>query len=195
MRIWIIIGLVVALTQAVPAGALTLSRGGKAAATIVFAAEATASEQMAAKEVADYLHRISGGDFHVLTENQAPAEGSNIQDKTWFLYRAGTGATIKVSVPAVRPELLELPKRRTAVDRIGGVGTLLTRNGTAASAFVKGLNNYGVRKRDHRGALEPGQQRFELEFGTILWGQFKPLVRAVMRRNTAAEPRLMIVQQ
>ena len=72
------IGLAVALTLAVPARALTLAKGGKATATIVFAAGATASEQMAANEVADYLRRISGADFRVLPEDQAPADGSRV---------------------------------------------------------------------------------------------------------------------
>ena len=74
----IIVGFLLALTLAMPARALTFARGGKAAATIVVAAGATASEQMAANEVADYLRRISGADFHVLTEDQAPAKGSRV---------------------------------------------------------------------------------------------------------------------
>lgn len=78
----------------------------------------------------------------------APVAGSNIQDKSWFFYQSALEAVIKVSVPSLKPELLELPRKRTAVDRIGGLTALVTRNGTACGSFVKGLNNYGVRKRD-----------------------------------------------
>ena len=87
------IGLAVALTLAVPARALTLVRGGKAAATIVVAAGATASERMAANEIADYLRRISGADFHVLPEDQAPAKGSRVfVGPTAFARRKGLAA-------------------------------------------------------------------------------------------------------
>ena len=87
------IGLAVALTLAVPAQALILARGGKAAATIVVAAGATASEQMAANEVADYLRRISGTEFHVLPEDQAPAKGSRVfVGPTVFARRQGLAA-------------------------------------------------------------------------------------------------------
>jgi hypothetical protein len=72
------IGLAVALALPVPAKALTLARNGKATATIVCAAAATASERMAASEVAEYLRRISGADFRVLPEDQAPAQGSRV---------------------------------------------------------------------------------------------------------------------
>ena len=89
----IIIGLTIGLTLAVPARALTLARGGKAAATIVLAAGATASEQMAANEVADYLRRISGADFRVLPEDQAPAKGSRVfVGPTAFARRKGLTA-------------------------------------------------------------------------------------------------------
>ena len=68
----------VALALAVPAKALTLAAGGQAGATIVVAAGATAPETTAAKEVADYLRQISGADFRVLPEDQAPAQGSRV---------------------------------------------------------------------------------------------------------------------
>lgn len=63
---------------AAPASALTLAESGKAAATIVVAAGATAAEQTAAAEVADYLRRISGAVFRVQPEGQTPADGSRI---------------------------------------------------------------------------------------------------------------------
>jgi hypothetical protein len=72
------VGLAATLALAVTAKALTLAQGGKAAATIVFAAGATASEQMAANEVVDYLRQISGAQFRVRPEDKAPADGSRV---------------------------------------------------------------------------------------------------------------------
>jgi hypothetical protein len=71
-------GFAVALALAAPAKALTLAAGGQARATIILAAGATAPERTAAKEVADYLCQISGADFRVLPEDQAPAQGSRV---------------------------------------------------------------------------------------------------------------------
>jgi len=77
-QIGIVMGLAVALTLAAPASALTLVEAGKSSATIVFAAGATASEQMAAHEVADYLRQISGATFRVQPEDATPAAGSRV---------------------------------------------------------------------------------------------------------------------
>jgi hypothetical protein len=76
--IWIVTVLAMALTLAAPANAITLAVAGKAAATIVTATGATASEQTAANEVADYLRQITGAALRVLTEDQAPTEGSRV---------------------------------------------------------------------------------------------------------------------
>ncbi len=62
----------------VPAMALTLAQDGKAAVTVVVAADAIASEQTAASELAAYLQKITGGDFRVRPEDRAPANGSRI---------------------------------------------------------------------------------------------------------------------
>lgn len=61
-----------------PACAVTLAQDGKAAATIVLAAAATSAEQTAAKEVADYLQKITSGDFRIRPEDRAPANGTRI---------------------------------------------------------------------------------------------------------------------
>lgn len=81
-----------------------------------------------------------------------PAAGSNIQDKTWFLYKSTKNKVIKLSLPAMDRALLEQPRRRTKIDRIVGASALTSNNGTAVRVFVKGVNNYGLRKRDK----EPG---------------------------------------
>ena len=78
MRIGVLIVCAVALALGVPAQALTLATGGQARATIVVATGATAAEKTAANEVADYLRQISGADFRVLPEDQAPAQGSRV---------------------------------------------------------------------------------------------------------------------
>ncbi len=70
--------LAVGLMLAQPVRALKLASEGQATAAIVCAFGATAAEQMAADEIADYLHRISGGDFRVMPESQAPPEGSRV---------------------------------------------------------------------------------------------------------------------
>jgi hypothetical protein len=78
MNTRIFIGLLAALTVALPARALTLAEEGKAAVTVVFAAKATAAEQKAASELADYLGKISGGDFPVRSEERELAEGCRV---------------------------------------------------------------------------------------------------------------------
>ena len=77
-QICIVMGLAVALKLAAPAKALTLAEAGKSTATIVRAAGATASEQMAANELAEYLRQITGAAFPVQPEGKAPAEGSRV---------------------------------------------------------------------------------------------------------------------
>jgi len=78
MRIIIMGCLAVALALALPARALTLAEEGKAMVTIIYATGATAPEKTAAKEVAEYLHRISGANFQVRSEDQAPAKGNRV---------------------------------------------------------------------------------------------------------------------
>ena len=70
------LGLAAAL--ALPAKGLTLAENGKASATIVFAADASATDQMAADELAEYLRRISGANFVVLPEDKANSTGSRV---------------------------------------------------------------------------------------------------------------------
>jgi hypothetical protein len=71
-----ILGLTLMLSAS--ASAITLAEGGRSNATIICPAEATAPEQTAAKEVADYLDRISGGKFAVQDEDKAPTEGCRV---------------------------------------------------------------------------------------------------------------------
>ena len=74
----IVMGLWVALKLAAATSALTLAESGRATATILIAAGATTSEQMAAQEVAEYLRQITGGTFRVQPEEPTPAEGSRV---------------------------------------------------------------------------------------------------------------------
>jgi hypothetical protein len=60
------------------AGPLTLAETGKATTTIIIAAGATASEQMAANELAEYLRQISGATFPVQPEDRATASRSRV---------------------------------------------------------------------------------------------------------------------
>ncbi len=77
-QIRVVIGLAVALRLAAPANALTLAEAGKPAATIVCATGATAAEQTAANEVAEYLRRITGAAFSVQPEDRTPVNGSRV---------------------------------------------------------------------------------------------------------------------
>jgi hypothetical protein len=78
MRIWILTGLAVVTVLAVPARAVTLAEDGQATATVVCAAAATAAERTAAEEVAEYLRRMSGANFRIQPEDQAPAQGTRV---------------------------------------------------------------------------------------------------------------------
>jgi RNA polymerase subunit RPABC4/transcription elongation factor Spt4 len=68
----------VAMSLAVPVRALTLARDGQPAVTVVYAAEATAAERMAANEVVDYLHRITGASFQLQAEGKTLPNGSRL---------------------------------------------------------------------------------------------------------------------
>lgn len=81
-----------------------------------------------------------------------PLEASNIQDKTWMHFTAppvdGREKPLKLSIPALDRSLLEDGGRKTDTDLLEGVGKLTTRAGGVAEKFVKGINVYGLRKRD-----------------------------------------------
>ena len=55
-----------------PAGAIGLAREGRALMPILLAADPSAAENTAARELADYLERISGARFEVLLEDDVP---------------------------------------------------------------------------------------------------------------------------
>ena len=55
---------------------IRLASGGKATTTIVVASAASPAEQTAAREIADYLHKITGAAFTIISEDSAPATGS-----------------------------------------------------------------------------------------------------------------------
>jgi hypothetical protein len=76
--ITILLGLAAALELAARAGALTLAEAGRPTATIVRAAGATASEEMAANEIAEYPRRITGATLQVQPEANAPAEANRV---------------------------------------------------------------------------------------------------------------------
>ena len=89
----IVMGLWVALKLAAATSALTLAESGRATATILIAAGATTSEQMAAQEVAEHLRQITGGTFRVQPEEPTPAEGSRVfVGPTAFARRQGLTA-------------------------------------------------------------------------------------------------------
>jgi hypothetical protein len=77
-----VVGVLTALTLAfspqVPAGAVTLSRDGKPSVTIVLADDATPGERTAARELADYLEKVTGGKFAVLGESAVPNRAPGI---------------------------------------------------------------------------------------------------------------------
>lgn len=64
------------LLAAAPAGALTLAKDGRLAATIVVANDATPEEQTAASELAGYVEKISGARLPVFRESAAPRAGA-----------------------------------------------------------------------------------------------------------------------
>jgi len=66
--------LITALFTAVNSQALTLAAGGKATAVIIVAQDASLPEKTAANELADYLHRITGGEFNVTSNISAVAQ-------------------------------------------------------------------------------------------------------------------------
>ena len=77
-RFAFVIGAAIVSASAAPAGPLTLAESGRATATIVVAANPSASELMAAGEVADYLRQITGAPFPIQPEGQAPGGGTRI---------------------------------------------------------------------------------------------------------------------
>lgn len=54
---------------------MTLARDGVPQAVIVLPAEPIPAEETAAEELATYLHKISGGEFAIMREDEAPGEG------------------------------------------------------------------------------------------------------------------------
>ncbi|MBI2300542.1 MAG: DUF4838 domain-containing protein [Armatimonadetes bacterium] len=60
------------------AGALTLSQNGRTTCRIVVAADATAPEKLAARELADYVQQITGATFAVGDESTVPAGAPQI---------------------------------------------------------------------------------------------------------------------
>lgn len=74
----VFVGLSLSLLSVVATQAMTLAKAGKAAATVVVAADATVAEQTAAREVADYLGRMTGATFPVVTEGAAVSRGTRI---------------------------------------------------------------------------------------------------------------------
>lgn len=82
-RIWLralsrVVWLVALVALALPAGAVTLAREGRAPATLFLAAGATAPEETAAQELAAYLSQVTGATFTVTREGQGTARGASI---------------------------------------------------------------------------------------------------------------------
>lgn len=76
----------------------------------------------------------------------AAVAGSNGFDRCLFLYESEKKKAIRVSVPAFDSSLYETPGNVTKVDRIEGLTHLRSRNGTVASKFIQGRNQYRPRK-------------------------------------------------
>ncbi len=72
--IFIVILAIAGLLATITAQALTIASGGKSTAVIVIGQDATAPEKTAANELADYLNRITGGDFTVTSDISATAQ-------------------------------------------------------------------------------------------------------------------------
>ncbi len=74
--LWGLLGLAVVLPPCGAAGEVALARRGEAAVTIVLADSATAPEQTAARELAHYLGKVTGGTFRIVREAGAPKQGA-----------------------------------------------------------------------------------------------------------------------
>ncbi|MCP3978826.1 MAG: DUF4838 domain-containing protein [bacterium] len=105
---------------AAPVAALTVAEGGRARLSIVHAADAIPAERTAARELADYLGRITGGSFEVIDERDAV--GPTIE----------VGATVRVREQA--PDLDGLPGEAWVV-RSAGVDRLLLYGGRPRGAL------------------------------------------------------------
>lgn len=81
-----------------------------------------------------------------LPETHPPTPGSNIADRTTFIYKDQGNNPFRVSIPGFDRQYLELDTKKTWVDRIGGVEGLTSRKGVPARGFVKGLWKYSPRK-------------------------------------------------
>ncbi len=76
LRSTLTVGAILTLTQTVRA--ITLAEDGKATATIVEGAAPTPSERTAARELAAYLSKVTGGRFAVVSEGQDPKTKTRI---------------------------------------------------------------------------------------------------------------------
>ena len=88
----IVVVLTVGLLSAVPAFAATLATDGTAAAQIVLAADAAIAEQTSANELADYLGKITGGEFTVQTESATRPDSAIYVGPTQFAEANGIDA-------------------------------------------------------------------------------------------------------
>ncbi len=71
-QIWCV-GLILALCASLGLSAVTISKDGQAQAVIVVAPDASEPEQYAAKELAQFLGQITGGEFKVLSQEDEQA--------------------------------------------------------------------------------------------------------------------------
>ncbi len=71
IRTAVVLAVTAILLVPLPAWAVTLARGGQAVAPIVVARDATLPEQTAARELAGYLGKVTGGAFAVVDEAEA----------------------------------------------------------------------------------------------------------------------------
>ena len=78
------------LLIAVAVGAVEIAVDGKATAVIVTADEPRLPEQTAAEELATYLRQVTGGEFEIVREANAPGEGARIYVGA-TLFAAGLG--------------------------------------------------------------------------------------------------------
>ena len=93
------------LLIAVAVGAVELAADGKATAVIVTADEPRLPEQTAAEELAAYLGQVTGGEFSIVREAGAPAEGARIYVGA-TLFAAQLGLAPSQTMPEVMASAL-----------------------------------------------------------------------------------------
>lgn len=102
------------------------------------------ANRMAAKSNAKLFRLCCYYDIGPVTSAD-PADGSNIQSKTFFHYKCERYEPVSLSVPSFDVSLLEDNHERSFTDHIGGASVLQNRRGFSVTGFIKALFNYWQR--------------------------------------------------